>query len=120
MDASRSMVIYDSMNTMLEGVKQFSIDHTNNEIQVLRVKERFSEPMAGWSDILINARFVNADYSSLLFVWEVQLVHKSMLMLRHDFGGHDVHDRFRFAKEVLENANRQHYQPISKPVHLDV
>merc|ERR1712228_942437 len=96
------MVVYGSMANMARGVGHVQNDTENGLVEVFRVKNRFSNPMGGWSDVLLNLRF-QADVSeSPLVPFEVQLVHRAMLILRHDLGGHEAYAKFRFAAEFLE------------------
>ncbi|KAH8055618.1 hypothetical protein JL722_7956 [Aureococcus anophagefferens] len=68
-------------------------------LDVVRVKERFvARPAAGgWRDALVNARFADDDV-----VFEVQIVHRELLVARRGLPGHAIYNKVRTARETLE------------------
>ncbi|KAH8097628.1 hypothetical protein JL720_525 [Aureococcus anophagefferens] len=61
--------------------------------------ERFvARPAAGgWRDALVNARFADDDV-----VFEVQIVHRELLVARRGLPGHAIYNKVRTARETLE------------------
>ncbi|KAH8043954.1 hypothetical protein JL722_14918 [Aureococcus anophagefferens] len=61
-------------------------------LDVVRVKERFvARPAAGgWRDALVNARFADDDV-----VFEVQIVHRELLVARRGLPGHAIYNKLR-------------------------
>merc|ERR1712190_675656 len=91
-DAARSMLIFNAIADIALCLERVGVDRT---VKVLRLKDRFVKPAGGWSDILINLQF-----TSVAFVFEIQLVHKKMLVIRHDLGGHHTYDSYRVGKAL--------------------
>merc|ERR1712083_1212566 len=100
-DAARGMLVYESMRGLANALELIEASRKHDVVEVLRVKDRFTEPMKGWSDVLLNMRFTAQSGQSSSLSFEVQVVHRKMLVLRHDLGGHDSYDQFRVAQEVL-------------------
>jgi len=102
-DAARMMVLYDSMDSIAKGVDLIMEDNRCGRVEVVRVKERFSEPTSGgWSDILINLRFPSSCKELCKLPFELQLCHAQMLVIRKEMGGHHGYAKYRSAKEILE------------------
>jgi len=73
-------------------------------IRLLRIKDRFATPTSGgWADVLIN--FVFED-DAAKHVVELQLQHKSLLLVRKEGGGHKDYNEFRSAFELLEAVGK--------------
>merc|ERR1712087_988745 len=100
-DAARGMVVYEHMNSLARGVQRVVSDHAEEAVTILRVKDRFTNPANGWSDIFFNLEFIDRTGEHNLTIAEVQLVHKKMLVLREDLGGRHSYERYRFAKDLL-------------------
>lgn len=97
------MLIYDDMENLSCGLEQVHDDVGHAIVEIVRVKDRFAAPTeGGWSDVLMNLRFVTGKGHAPLLPFELQLVHRKMLVLRHDLGGHDAYAAYRFASEVVE------------------
>jgi len=102
-DSARSMIVYDSMQSFLNGLQKLRDDHQQKKIHIRRVKERFTEPTdGGWSDVLINFEFPAQPGQPDPLVCEIQMVHERMLILRKDLGGHDGYAKYRAAREILD------------------
>lgn len=102
-DAARSMILCESMEQLVRALRHIRSDHDHNMIKILRVKERFSQPTGGgWSDVLINFQFPVQHEQSNPLVWELQLVHAHMLVVRKDLGGHESYAKYRVAREILD------------------
>jgi len=106
MDAARTMVVYDNMENFARGAERIQVDRADKVVSVVRFKDRFTKPMGGWSDFLVNLipTIDNSQPSAVPF--EIQLCHKKMLILRHDVGGHDSYEQLRFASDVLARQNQ--------------
>merc|ERR1712007_73890 len=83
------------------GLERIESDIRATTVVLVRIKDRFAAPVGGWSDFLLNLRFPPETPGVTMLPFEIQLVHKKMLVLRHDLGGHDIYERFRFAQDVL-------------------
>ena len=64
-------------------------------------KPCFRKFYRGWSDIHLNLRIPVDGKLTPTLPFEVQLVHRNMLTLRHDLGGHDAYEKFRFASGIV-------------------
>lgn len=101
-DAARAIVQYDCMEAMARGLRVLHQHHKEGLIQVLRVKDRFSEPTeGGWADMLINLRFPSEYFGDALLPCEIQMVHSQMMLIRRNMGAHKKYAKFRCATEVL-------------------
>jgi hypothetical protein len=70
-------------------------------INIVRVKNRFSEPTrGGWVDLLLNITFEGNPH-----VVEVQIHHILLERVRDDWGGHKVYAKVRVLQELLVVAN---------------
>ena len=119
-DAARAMVVYDTMDHVADGVQRVDADVTDKVVELIRLKDRFTNPVNGWSDILLNLRFV-APMDVDLVPFEIQLVHKKMIILRHDLGGHDSYEQYRYAQDLLKIQNSVHQDKnLTRVRHLDV
>merc|ERR1712050_140943 len=81
-DGARGMLVYNSMGGLALALERIEVSHKDHFFQVLRVKDRFTKPAKGWSDVLLNMRFTANQLPE--FSFEVQVVHRKMLVLRHD------------------------------------
>ena len=100
-DIVRGMIQNDSMASLLAVLT--ALDESP-EVEVLRVKDRFTEPTSGgWRDAMVNFRMV-ADKNN--HVCELQLVHKQLMLVRQEMGGHHEYNVFRGALELLEASGK--------------
>ena len=96
-DVVRGMITYDNFTDMLNGIKAME---NHKDIVIMRTKCRFSKPTSGgWMDHVSNLKF-SSDRNS--HVCEIQFVHKQLLVVRQQLGGHEVYNYFRSAMELLE------------------
>ena len=96
-DIVRGMIQSDSMEGCLPVL--VALDRSD-EVEVLRVKDRFTNPTnGGWRDMTVNFR-MTADPNN--HVCELQLVHKQLMLVRQEMGGHHEYNVFRGALELLE------------------
>ena len=95
-DVLRCLVVVDDMALAAAALGRVVGDAA---LDVVRVKERFvAKPAAGgWRDALVNARFAGDDV-----VFEVQIVHRELLVARRGLPGHAIYNRVRTARETLE------------------
>lgn len=71
------------------------------------VNNRFASPKVGWADVAIYFAFTHADVACEGVVCELQIVHKSLLLVREEMGAHDKYDENRFAAELLMNLKQK-------------
>merc|ERR1712032_674579 len=75
------------------------------KFQVIRVKDRFSNPTSGcWRDVLINARMVSDDGTIQSHIVEIQLHQKDLREERMNVGGHYIYERHRALFEACQVA----------------
>lgn len=102
-DAARMMVLYENMEGIARGVEHILADHRFGEVEVVRIKDRFSEPTGGgWSDILVNLRFPSSCKELSKLPFELQLAVTQMMVIRKEMGGHHGYAKYRSGKEILE------------------
>ena len=96
--------IFDFVRDMFEGddmealAELLDLIAKSDEIEVVRVKDRFSYPSpGGWRDAMINYRVKGHQH-----ICEVQIVHSKMLVARKELGGHEEYAAERSAREILE------------------
>ena len=68
-----------------------------SDIEIVRFKDRFAHPAAGWRDAMINYRVKGSDH-----ICEVQIIHEQLLVCRKQLGGHESYAQERNAREILE------------------
>ena len=98
-DLVRAMFQCPSMDILNAVVDDFCELATSKKIVIVRVKDRLSNPSAGWRDVNINF-YVMSDPQK--HVCEVQICHATMVMAREGLHGHGVYNRVRNATELLE------------------
>jgi hypothetical protein len=96
-DVVRGMITYENFTNMLKGITAMT---EHKDIVHMRTKCRFLKPTSGgWMDHVTNVRF-SSDRNS--HVCEIQFVHKQLLVVREQLGGHEVYNYFRSAMELLD------------------
>ena len=95
-DVVRCMIVVDDMSIAAEALSRLAAE---SEVEIVRIKERFiREPTSGgWRDCMINGKFGDSPH-----VWEVQIVHRELLVARRGLPGHAIYNRVRTAIELLE------------------
>lgn len=122
-DVARTLIVYESMSEMAWGVLQLAAAEARGEVTILRTKLRFEEPTAaGWADLMCNVvlhpvvvpvssarRFrrmvkgrVRSRTSCEGHVCEIQFVHRKLMLVRSQMGGHTLYDSARYSAELLE------------------
>ena len=99
------MVICGTMSELGDALTFFS--EANHGWKIVRVKNRFADgaqTSGGWADCLLN--IVRSD-DPHQHVCEVQLVHRKMLTLRKELGGHEAYNSYRTADELLLVLNEK-------------
>lgn len=72
--------------------------HKDKVIRIVRAKNRFRNPTAGgWSDLVLNCVFLD---DPNLHVFELQLVHEKLSLMRAHIGGHADYKITRAAVEI--------------------
>ena len=100
-DIVRDMLTAETADVLARVVRAF-LDC--EDIEVVRVKDRFRFPSGGgWRDVMINY-IVKADKAK--HVCEVQLVHAKLLTARKGLDGHAIYNAVRNANELLERMGR--------------
>merc|ERR1711957_501639 len=78
---------------------------------IVRFKDRFTEPTpGGWADLCLNVMFCDGPQ----VVWELQLAHKALTLVRSNLGAHDEYVEYRAATEIegrLRDNNRALVSP---------
>jgi len=96
-DVVRDMILVSSMHGIAAVLAAI---HAFDEIEIVRVKDRFGVPSAGgWRDLMVN--YVT---SASTHDCEVQVVHANMLTARKGLPGHLIYARVRNASELLESV----------------
>ena len=93
-------------------------DDVQNTINtnILAHQDRMSEDKAGgWRDCMWNCRFID-DVSGHIF--EIQIHHKDMLVVRKQLGGHKIYAEYRGMIETLEVAGLE-LEDISVSAQLE-
>ena len=94
-DIVRDMFTCKSMDDVAKVLKLIA---ASPEIEVLRFKDRFAHPSAGWRDARINYRIKGSTH-----VCEVQVAHEKLLLCcGKEMGGRDSYAEERHAREILE------------------
>lgn len=83
----------------IEAVLQELLEaHAKNFIRLVRFKNRFQQPtLGGWADIVVNLFFLD---DPRLHVFELQLVHEKLSVMRKQIGGHSDYTCTRAATEI--------------------
>lgn len=97
-DVCRCMV---EVSSMAHASLVLKLLHESDEIEMVRIKERFvrSPSPGGWRDCLVN--FYLKD-DAARHVVEVQIVHCEMIVARKNLSGHAIYNVVRNANEILE------------------
>ena len=91
------MIVFTKMADMQKAVQALL---ECDEIEVLRVKDRFGNPTSGgWRDVMINFK-LKGDPTH--HICEVQLVLEKLLVVRTQLGGHKEYAVLRSAVELQE------------------
>ena len=101
MDIVRGAVVYRSLGDFTKAAR-YLMDPKKSGFVVERFKDRLSEgreTSGGWRDAMFNGYLVNDEYKLRV---EIQLHHRSMLLVRSDLGGHYIYAHFRSLIEALE------------------
>ena len=108
-DVVRCMIVVDDMSVAAEALSRLAAD---SEVEIVRIKERFiREPTSGgWRDCMINGRFSDGPSH----VWEVQIVHRELLMARRGLPGHAIYNVVRVATELLEKMGLEKYDRAAR------
>jgi hypothetical protein len=106
------MIVVDDMSIAAEALSRLAAD---SEVEIVRIKERFiREPTSGgWRDCMINGRFEGSPH-----VWEVQIVHKELLVARRGLPGHAIYNCVRVATELLEKMGLEKYDRAARVAAL--
>ena len=107
-DVVRCMIEADDMSIAAEALSRLAAD---SEVEIVRIKDRFiREPTSGgWRDCMINGKFGDSPH-----VWEVQIVHRELLMARRGLPGHAIYNRVRVATELLEKMGLEKYDRAAR------
>ena len=106
-DVVRCMIVVDGMNIAADALSRLA----ESEVEIVRIKERFiREPTSGgWRDCMVNGRFEGSPH-----VWEVQIVHRELLVARRGLPGHAIYNCVRVASELLEKMGLEKYDRAAR------
>ena len=105
-DLARGEIKADSMESLQRVLEEILEMHKNGTICLVQFKNRFENPIVGgWADILINAVFQR---DPKLHIFEIQLVHQKLSVMRKQVGGHSDYKTTRAASEILRLIQEQH------------
>jgi len=93
-DIVRDMFVCDLMEDV---IKLLALIAGSPAIQLVRFKNRFTNPSGGWRDAMLNYRVHGSTH-----ICEVQVSHRKMILQREAMGGHGAYGRERNASELLE------------------
>ena len=97
--------------------KSMGIDLARFAIRLHRFKCRFTTPTSGgWADALVNFSFVCDKHKH---VAELQLQHKTLLVVRKEGKAHEAYASFRSAFELLEAIGREPKDEFEKNDPVD-
>ena len=106
-DVVRAMLVAKDMSAIAAIANCFCELSEAGIVDIVRFKDRFTEPSAGgWSDLMIN--FVVVDAGRARHVCEVQIAHEMMLAARKGLPGHEIYAVVRNASELIESSGRKH------------
>jgi len=79
-------------------------------IRIVKFKDRFGDPTdAGWADIMVLLMFRTGPK----VVFELQLTHFSLMVVRRDLGAHSEYSEFRASGEILGRMDPQGLSMLS-------
>ena len=112
-DVVRCMIVVEDMSIAAAALSRLAAD---SEVEIVRIKERFiREPTSGgWRDCMINGRFSDGPPH----VWEVQIVHRELLVARRGLPGHAIYNCVRVATELLEKMGLEKYDRAARVAAL--
>merc|ERR1712113_1375033 len=77
--------------------------HHKGFFRIVRLKDRFEEPTdGGWADLCINCILPPPDCA----IFEIQVVHSSLWLVRADLGAHRDYNEYRAATEISAYLQR--------------
>lgn len=118
-DCAREALTFPNMTAMAYGLELLLEAERNEEIRIVRCKNRWRQPTGGgWADLLIN--FIFPDGPAAGHVAELQVVHAKLMVVRTKMGAHHEYAVFRAANELLELADRGANLPVDAEVQNDV
>lgn len=104
-DVARCSIVASSTQQLTAVVQELCKQHRNSHIRILRVKNRFADPtLGGWRDVLLNAVFLQ---DAGLHIFELQLLHEKLALVRLEMGAHDDYDDVRAAKDILATLDTE-------------
>jgi len=96
-DIARNGIVARNMAALVLAVKRILQLHSEKVIRIVDVKDRFSTPTdGGWADLCLLGIFRDGPP----VVWELQLIHRSMMLVRSELGAHSEYAEFRAATEI--------------------
>lgn len=82
--------------SMAAVVRAFAAKHASGELQLSRIKDRWTEPSSGgWRDLMLNVVVDGV-------VFEIQVVHSKMLGARKGMDAHKAYNQFRSFVEIFD------------------
>ena len=103
-DVTRAMLVGMNMRTIGAIARALVLLQRAGLIEVLRTKDRFTQPSpGGWRDLMVNF-VVLCGNGEVRHVCEVQVAHDMMLTARKGLPGHEVYAVQRNASEFIESC----------------
>mmetsp|Transcript_33978 Transcript_33978/g.88616 ORF Transcript_33978/g.88616 Transcript_33978/m.88616 type:complete len:1558 (-) Transcript_33978:187-4860(-) len=97
-DLARDSLICADMGQAGKCVEAVLAFQQAGELRVVGIKDRFETPTSGgWSDLLLNLVFLD---DPTLHIFEIQVMHKDLLLVRSQMGAHKQYAGFRSADEI--------------------
>lgn len=98
-DVARNGIIARSMKGVVKALRRLIALHEDRKICIIRVKDRCEHPTAGgWADLNVNAVFLEEKLPKTVF--EIQVIHKALMLVRAELGAHSEYNEFRAAAEI--------------------
>merc|ERR1711879_619216 len=99
LDLARNEIRCDSMVAMRSLLEEILDRHSRGRVHVLKFKNRFAHPTkGGWADIVLYLFFPD---DPSLYVFEVQVVHRHLSVMRHQLDGTADYTKTRAATEIM-------------------
>lgn len=99
---ARNELVADTTEGLQAVLMQLLSAHRRGEVRISRIKDRLSRATpSGWADLSMN--LVIPD-DPRLHIFELQLVHLKMSLMRAEIGGHADYEIMRAASEIWNMA----------------
>merc|ERR1712137_1127549 len=115
-DVARNSITVPTMAGMSDVLHVLLQLHEEACLHLLRIKDRFTNPTAGgWADLCVNAVLLS---DPLLHVFELQIVHEKMSLVRCQMGGHSDYVIARASAEIVDMLDERQCVVTDEPTPL--